>query len=123
MERAGSAIAGLELRLNKHLELLDVSLSPNDHPVAKPPMLGSYSSLLVSGNSSTMMYKASDPPSVELPGSLYECKGERLCACRYSRVANMIEIEVEIDAELPAAEVQGIADQIDRLEEVAEMQV
>ena len=35
----------------------------------------------------------------------------------------MIEIEVEIDAELPAAEVQGIEDQIDRLEEVAEMQV
>ena len=35
----------------------------------------------------------------------------------------MIEIEVEIDAELPAAEVQGIAEQIDRLEEVAEMQV
>ena len=35
----------------------------------------------------------------------------------------MIEIEVEIDADLPAAEVQGIADQIDRLEEVAEMQV
>ena len=35
----------------------------------------------------------------------------------------MIEIEVEIDAELPAAEVQGIEEQIDRLEEVAEMQV
>lgn len=35
----------------------------------------------------------------------------------------MIEIEVEIDAELPAAEVQGIAEQIERLEEVAEMQV
>lgn len=44
-------------------------------------------------------------------------------ACRYSRVANMIEIEVEIDADLPAAEVQGIEDQIVRLEEVAEMQV
>ena len=52
-----------------------------------------------------------------------EVQAERLCACRYSRVANMIEIEVEIDAELPAAEVQGIAEQIDRLEEVAEMQV
>ncbi|CAL5228093.1 g11163 [Coccomyxa viridis] len=64
IERAASAISGLELRLSKHLELLD----------------------------------------------------------GYSRVANMIEIEVEIDAELPAAEVQGIAEQIDRLEEVAEMQ-
>ncbi len=52
-----------------------------------------------------------------------EHNAERLCTCRYSRVANMIEIEVEIDAELPAAEVQGIAEQIDRLEEVAEMQV
>ncbi|EIE21316.1 hypothetical protein COCSUDRAFT_56538 [Coccomyxa subellipsoidea C-169] len=40
----------------------------------------------------------------------------------YARVANMIEIEVEIDTEVPAAEVQGIEEQLMRLEEVAEMQ-
>ncbi|BDA44546.1 hypothetical protein COCOBI_06-0220 [Coccomyxa sp. Obi] len=40
----------------------------------------------------------------------------------YARVANMIEIEVEIDTEVPAAEVQGIEEQLQRLEEVAEMQ-
>jgi len=37
--------------------------------------------------------------------AIMEGRAERLRACRYSRVANMIEIEVEIDAELPAAEV------------------
>jgi C4-type Zn-finger protein len=35
----------------------------------------------------------------------------------------MIEIEVEIDTEVPAAEVQGIEEQLSRLEEVAEMQM
>ena len=97
-----------------------VSPSPAEHTTPRPPRLGSYSDLI---SHTDLEYKASDPPSVELPGSLYGRNDERLCACRYSRVANMIEIEVEIDAELPAAEVQGIADQIDRLEEVAEMQV
>ena len=43
-------------------------------------------------------------------------------AGRYARVANMIEIEVEIDTEVPAAEVQGIEEQLSRLDEVAEMQ-
>ena len=46
----------------------------------------------------------------------------RVCGRRYARVANMIEIEVEIDTEVPAAEVAGIEEQILRLEEVAEMQ-
>ena len=34
----------------------------------------------------------------------------------------MIEIEVEMDAEVPAAEVVGIEEQITHLEEVADMQ-
>lgn len=41
---------------------------------------------------------------------------------RYSRVVNMIEIEVEIDSELPAAELMGIEEQVARLMEVDELQ-
>lgn len=44
-----------------------------------------------------------------------------LGACRYARLANMVEIEVEMDTEVPAAEVAGIEEQIAALEEVSEL--
>lgn len=40
------------------------------------------------------------------------------CALQHSRVMNMIEIEVEMDIEVPAAEVAGIQQQMDRLIEL-----
>lgn len=40
----------------------------------------------------------------------------------YSRVVNMIEIEVEMDTELPQAELLGIEEQVARLFEVEELQ-
>lgn len=58
---------------------------------------------------------------VQCGGKHGACSPSLLCR-RYARVANMIEIEVEIDTEVPAAEVEGIEEQILRLEEVAEMQ-
>ena len=42
--------------------------------------------------------------------------------CRFARLANMVEIEVEMDSEVPAAEVAGIEEQIAALEEVADLQ-
>ncbi|KAK9834837.1 hypothetical protein WJX81_002704 [Elliptochloris bilobata] len=39
----------------------------------------------------------------------------------YARLANMVEIEVEMDTEVPAAEVAGIEEQIAALEEVADL--
>ena len=41
---------------------------------------------------------------------------------RYARLANMVEIEVEMDTEVVAAEVAGIDEQIAALEEVADLQ-
>ncbi len=41
----------------------------------------------------------------------------------YSRVMNMIEIEVEMDIEVPAAEVAGIQQQVDKLIELENLQV
>ena len=40
----------------------------------------------------------------------------------YRRVANMIEIEVEMDVDVPAAEVEGIEEQLTKLEEVESLQ-
>lgn len=40
----------------------------------------------------------------------------------YARVLNMIEIEVEMETEVPIAEVEGIESQIARLDEVEELQ-
>ncbi len=44
-----------------------------------------------------------------------------LGTCRYARLANMVEIEVEMDTEVPAAEVAGIEEQIAALEEVKDL--
>eukprot|EP00884_Botryococcus_braunii_P011594 jgi/Botrbrau1/20435/Bobra.145_2s0002.3 len=49
-------------------------------------------------------------------------KGKLELVDGYARVTNMIEIEVEMDVEVPAAEVQGIEAQITRLLEVQDMQ-
>ena len=40
----------------------------------------------------------------------------------YRRVANMIEIEVEMDVDVPAAEIRGIEEQLMKLEEVESLQ-
>ena len=44
-----------------------------------------------------------------------------LGARRYARLANMVEIEVEMDTDVPAAEVAGIEEQIAALEEVGDL--
>lgn len=72
------------------------------------------------------------------PGGVYDARLERVSSARlaieerlkkriqladaYARVISMIEIEVEMETEVPAAEVLGIAEQIQRLEEIESLQ-
>eukprot|EP00877_Chromochloris_zofingiensis_P002415 jgi/Chrzof1/12174/Cz06g23240.t1 len=71
-------------------------------------------------------------------GTAYEARIERVAVARagveqrlskrlelldgYARVMNMIEIEVEMEIEVPAAELAGIEEQIDRLYELEDLQ-
>lgn len=113
MERVVAAIAGLEQRLQKKLELLDGCGSA---PLSWHPGLGGHHAMLLKHKACLICRLLPGPWNQQMRVALL------LAAGRYARVANMIEIEVEVDADLPAAEVAGIEEQIQRLQEVAEMQ-
>lgn len=115
MERVATAIDGLEQRLQKKLELLDGYV------------------VHCAGKSSLQTQPWTSKRRQPLHGLVWAASEvwEALVAPeshggyaggRYARVTNMIEIEVEMDTEVPAAEVAGIEEQIMRLEEVADMQ-
>jgi len=143
----GSAVAGNTVLLPRLKQFTDKEVSLE---YMRQRLLGQYSSL--AGKLESVTQEANEDirvlarlwqlenkmASVSQASTAYSARMERVAAARtnieerlskklelldgYGKVMNMIEIEVEMDIEVPAAELAGIEMQLTRLEELESLQ-